>query len=83
MGKKTPMESEAGREDETLSLLYPSCKALSCQILKTIKEQCLLWEQGCKTVTLLHLGCLPHKGQILQNNSDDVLLTRLISPEYA
>lgn len=71
-GKKiAPRGSGAEKEDETLSLLYPSCKALSCQILKTIKEKCLLWEKGCKAVTLLYLDCLLHMGrQVLQNNSD-------------
>lgn len=83
-GKKiAPRGSGAGREDETLSMLYPSCRALSCQILKTIKEKCLLWEKGCKPVTLLHLDHPPHTGgQMLQNNSNNVLLIRLIPPKY-
>lgn len=81
--KTAPRGSGAGRENETLSLLYRSCRALACQIIKTIKEKCLLWEKRCKTDTLLHLDRLPHIGrQMLQNNSDNILLVRLISPKY-
>lgn len=29
---------------------------------KEYKRECLLWEKGCKTVTLLCLDCLPHTG---------------------